>query len=231
MFLNQMPMGFPFPGQPPTATIYPSQQYGAFNPQVQTSYHPASRGQSLPAAGRQYPPVSSRRNGHYPPPPAPSQNYEYHRHESRGSKKHRKRRSVSPGGAADQSLYSDKEKDGHSRSPSPKSAGDRSKDEVGAGQTHTETDQPSQVAGSASGEPSQGAATTIEEQQNSPAKEERQSRSKTKKHHHRHEQYHTQYQQPPPPPPPSGPFFGELPPQMRVNIVGGENLSKEMFFF
>jgi hypothetical protein len=207
---NQIPMGYQYPGQQPPppapAAIYQS-QYAGFNPAPFQQAPPPSRGQSLPAAGRHYPPpsgpyasISSRRNGQYPQP-VPPQNYEHHTH---GSKKHHKQRSVSPSGAADQSLYSDKEKDDRSRSHSP-ALGSQTKE----GEANQNQEQNSQSAENASGEILQDGTNATEEQQNSQEKEKRKSRSKKKKHH-RYEQYHHQYQ-------PQPPFYGELPPQMRVN--------------
>ena len=92
---NQPPIGYPFPGQPPHASLYQSQYGGVagFNHQVAPSFQQNStpRGQSVPAPGRQYPPsngpyaqpppASYRRQqrGQYPPP-APSHHYEHHSH-------------------------------------------------------------------------------------------------------------------------------------------------------
>ena len=105
---NQPSFGYPFPGQQPLTSMYQSQFGGitGFNPALTPTFPqvPATRGQSLPAAGRQYPPptgpygppptqtapplasTTSRRQqiGQYPPPPAPSQHYEYR--SSHGSK-------------------------------------------------------------------------------------------------------------------------------------------------
>ena len=213
---NQIPMSFPYPGQQPPVAVYPS-QYGGYAPQVQPPFQqapPPSRGQSLPASGRQYPPAtngqypptSSRRNGQHPPP-VPSQHYERHRHGSKSSKQHRKRRSASPKGVADQSLYSDKEeKNDRSRSPSL-ALGSQSKE---AAETNgNDQERRSPAVESTNADVSQGGTIATEDQQNSQEKDQRQSRSKKKKHY-RHEQ---NQQQPPPPP-----FYGELPPQMRVNI-------------
>lgn len=92
---NQLPLGYPFPGQQ-TPSLYQSQFGGVagFNPQIVPPFQqiPTPRGQSLPAAGRQYStpagpyapplqPTSSSRRQQQPtnqyPPPAPSQHYEY----------------------------------------------------------------------------------------------------------------------------------------------------------
>ncbi len=78
-------MGFQYPGQAP---IYQQPPYGGYNPQVQAHYQqqPSSRGHSLPATMRQYPPTNGHyqpTNGHYPrryeqyPPPSSSRHYEY----------------------------------------------------------------------------------------------------------------------------------------------------------
>ncbi len=98
---NQAPLGYPYPGQQPPASFYQSQFGGVagFNPQVVPPFQqvPPAGGQSLPANGKQYPPLtgpyapppatssSSRRHHHgQHPPPAPSQHYEYR--SSHGSK-------------------------------------------------------------------------------------------------------------------------------------------------
>jgi len=144
---NQFPMGFQFPGQQPPASIYQS-QFGGFNPQMPVPFQqvpPPSRGQSVPPSSGPYAPpsgpyapTSSRRNGQYPPP-APT-------HGSK-SKKHHKRRSTSPTGAADQSLYSDKEKKSRSRSQSPVLGSQTKQEEP----TNKDQEQQSQTVESASG--------------------------------------------------------------------------------
>jgi hypothetical protein len=210
---NQIPMGFQYPGQQqPTPAIYQS-QYGGFNPQVAPP-----RGQSLPASSRQYPPpggsyapTTSRRHGQH----APSQHYEHRRHGSKTSKKHHKQRSVSPSGVADQSLYSDKEKNDRSQSQTPV-LGSHSKQEE---TNNNDQEQQSHTVESTSGEVSQGGTTGVEEQQNSDEKEKRQSRSTKKKHHHHH-----QHKQAPP-------LYGELPPHMRVNIQLKDLLFINRIFF
>jgi hypothetical protein len=211
---NQIPMGFQYPGQqPPPTSIYQS-QFAGFNPTPFQQAPPPSRGQSLPASVRHYPPpsgpyapISSQRNGQYPSS-IPPQNYE--KNHTHGSKKHHKQRSVSPIGAADQSLYSDKEKDDRSRSQSPTLESQTKEEE-----TNHNQEQHSQPTENANGEVLQDGTVAAEEQQNLQGKEKRKSRSKKKKHHHHHhyEQYHHQYQ----PPPPPHPFYGELPAQMRVH--------------
>ncbi len=91
---NQVPIGYPYPGQQAPPSLYQSQFGGVagFNPQIAPQFQqvPPPRGQSLPTSGRQYPPPtgpyaqppppssSSRRHQHGQyPPPAPSQHYEY----------------------------------------------------------------------------------------------------------------------------------------------------------
>src|SRR6202789_3900575 len=89
---NQIPMGYPFPGQQPPGSLYQSQYGGiaGFNPQIAPPFQqaPPPRGQSVPAPGRQYPPLtgpyaqppppSSRRHQHGQyPPGVSSQHYEY----------------------------------------------------------------------------------------------------------------------------------------------------------
>jgi hypothetical protein len=223
---NPTPMAFQYPVQQPTGAIYQS-QYGGFNPQVPAPFQqvPPPRGQSLPASNRQYPPPSgtyappsSRRHGQYPPS-VPPQHYEHQHHGSKSKfsfyfinefnycfilgKKHSKQRSVSPAGVADESLYSDKEKNDRSRSHSS-ALESQSKQEDS---TNNDQEHQSQTVESTSGEIPQGNAIPTEEQQS--PDEKRRSRSKKKKHH-RSEHYNNQYQPPP--------FYGELPSQMRVNL-------------
>jgi hypothetical protein len=238
---NPTPMGFPFPGQQQAGSIYQS-QYGGFNPQFQQA--PSSRGQSLPASIRQYPPPngpyapgpasSSRRHGHYPPS-GPAQHHEHR--SSHGSKskfeflflkliysnhctlgkKHHKRRSVSPSGSGNEDLYSDKEH--HEDQNLQKSAGDQSGSHSSVGENAHKDQQQSQAVESVSAEESQGGTPGTGEEQR--GNDKHKSSSKKKKHHRhdRYENYHTHYQQQQQQPPPGfyGNFQNEPPPHLQVN--------------
>ena len=243
---------------------------------------PAPRGQSLPASGRQYTPPSGpyawpRPQAHDQyPPPAPSQNYDYQsRHVSkresshsplngvshrisigRLDKTHHKRRSVSPGGAGEPTLYSDKERrdasEGQkerSRSASP-AAATRSKQDGAAesGQQQSQGAESSQADG---GKGAGGVARSEEEQAVGDHEKQR-SISKKKKHSRRksYDNYNTGQTQGVPydinsnnpyqPAYPSqpyiqqGPGYGdyqhELPPQLKVHrqpLYSGYNQAYE----
>jgi hypothetical protein len=226
---NSIQMGFQYPGQHPTGPIYQS-QYGGFNTQLSSPFQQPPRGQSLPAVVRQYTPpggpfipTSSRRHGQYPPS-VPVQHYEYRHHGSKSKfsffffylkrkfnyyliidKKNSKQRSASPSGVLNENLYSDKEKDDHSRSHTPVLESPSKQDES----NNNDQEEHSQTIESDSGEISQGGTIGTEENEN--FDEKRQSRSKKEKHQ-RPEHYYNQFQPQPPP------LYAELPPQMRVNI-------------
>lgn len=90
----QAGLGFPYPGQQVPAAFYQT-QYGAmpgFNPQVLQNYQQvtAPRGQSLPATGRQYPPVTT---AYVPPPSLSSRNQKQSQYVPPPPSKHHEQRS------------------------------------------------------------------------------------------------------------------------------------------
>ena len=201
---HPMSMGFPFAGQqqqqqqsaPPS--MYHS-QYGGFHRQIPSAFAQPPVQPYPPSNG--LPPSSPRRN-QYPPPPAPSQHYEYRRnHRSKsnchflcarvsrtdiplplGKQKQHQRRSASPRGAAEQSLYSDKERaetvekqEERSGSESPVLTRE-SKADGGEG-----VDQPH--VDSAADEVLQEDAASVEDGKKIDVEQKRPSKSKKKKHH------------------------------------------------
>ncbi|CAF0960450.1 unnamed protein product [Rotaria sordida] len=214
---NQASIGFPFPGQQLSASLYQSQYGGltGFNPQVAAHFQqaqPPPRGQSLPASGRQYPILngtyipppsssSSRRQKYsYYPPPAPSHHYEQRSNHGSKSKKYHKRRSLSPSGAGEQGLYSDhdqqrqerheklQEQQLHNGSQSSPLA-NRPKEE---GSGERDQRQQSQLTESShGGDATQGGVARTEEAQANVESDRQKSSSKRKKHHRRdhHDNY------------------------------------------
>ncbi|CAM2706722.1 unnamed protein product [Rotaria socialis] len=213
---NQANIAFPFPGQQLPGSLYRSQYGGVtgFTPQmvpnfqqIQQDYQQAAsiRGQSLPAAGRPYPPPtgpytpgpppssSSRRHKHSQhPPPAPSQHYEQRSSHGSKSKKHHKRRSVSPIGAAEQALYSDhgeehreqaEEKQVRSRTQSPAPLNHPTQEGT--------SDHEHQTVESTNDDVIQGGVARSEEAQANVENVKQKSSSKKKKHHRRdhHDNY------------------------------------------
>ncbi|CAF3261511.1 unnamed protein product [Rotaria socialis] len=216
---NKLPMGFQYPVQQLPPTIYQS-QYGGFNPSIPLSFPQASlsRGQSLPPASRQLPPSngqfiqkSSRRNGQYPPAGPTQQNERRPKHGSK-NKKTPKQRNVPSSGAADQGLYSDKEKNNlknsEDRSRSPSALLNNLPKE-------TNQEQPAQSVEKTNGNISQGDTTVAGEgqQQNPDERKKRNSRSKKTKKHESNDPYernNTYFEQPPP-------FYSDLPSQLKVH--------------
>ena len=214
---HPMSMGFPFAGQQqqqqqPPPSIYQS-QYGGFQQQIPTAFTqaPPPPVQPYSQPGGPYisgpTPLSPRRNQYPPPPPAPSQHYEYrrnHRSKSKsesasrwstlfarlGHQKQHKRRSVSPRGAAEQSLYSDRERaetvekqEDRSASQSPALVNSDSKSEEGEGADHPHVENVSDEVG-------QGDAASAEEGKKIEGDHKRKSKSKKKKHQRaEHERY------------------------------------------
>ncbi|CAF3040182.1 unnamed protein product [Rotaria sp. Silwood2] len=216
---NQASIGFPFPGQQLSASLYQSQLAGfaGFNPQVVTHFQqapPPPRGQSLPASGRQYPPPtstyvppplssSSRRQKHSQhPPPASSQHYGQRSRHGSKSKKHHKRQSLSPSALVEQGLYSDHEQQHHeqsqeqqlrSRSHSPVLATHSKQEGTGNIDHHQ---QQSELAEGTHNDATQGGVARSEEAQADVESNKQKSSSKKKKHHRR--EHHDTYSIPPP---------------------------------